>query len=91
MECRLLGPIVDKETTAPKYGALSLNALLHALNQELSLDPLIDPDTDQVRDALHSLKGRSLARCVSSADSQVVQVQALAAGPTESFDGTAVE
>lgn len=67
---------------------LPLNALIQAWNQELNPDPLIDPDTDKVHNAPHSLRRQSLVRPVSSADSRV---QALGVAPTESFDGTAVE
>lgn len=91
MECRPLAPIVEKETTTSEYHALSLNALIPACNQKSNHGAVMNLDEDAVRDALHSLKGPPLIRLLSSAESHVVQGQGLAAGPTESFDGTAVD
>ena len=71
LEVRVLGSLMEKESTTPDYYPLSLNALLHACNQRSSRDPVMNLEEDAMRDTLHSLNEKGLARATSTADSRV--------------------
>lgn len=75
VECRVLGALVEKETTTPEYYPLSLNALANACNQKSNRDPIMNLDEARVREALHSLDGQSLVRSVSAVDSRVTKYE----------------
>jgi len=75
VECRVLGSLVEKETTTPEYYPLSMNALVNACNQKSNREPVMDLDESAVREALHSLEGQSLVRSVSPADSRVTKYE----------------
>ncbi len=75
VECRVLGSLVEKESTTPEYYPLSLNALVNACNQKSNRDPVMNLDEGAVREALHSLEGQSLVRSVSPADSRVTKYE----------------
>src|SRR6266581_5145239 len=70
-ELRVLGALVEKESTTPDYYPLSLNALLNACNQKSNRDPVMSLGEDEVRQGLESLREKRLAREVSSFDSRV--------------------
>src|SRR6266581_7407396 len=70
-EVRVLGALVEKESTTPDYYPLSLNALLNACNQKSNRDPVMSLGEDEVRQGLESLREKRLAREVSSFDSRV--------------------
>jgi uncharacterized protein YceH (UPF0502 family) len=74
-EVRVLGSLMEKESTTPDYYPLSLNALLHACNQKSSREPVMNLDEDGVRDALHSLSEKGLAGPTSTADSRVTKYE----------------
>ena len=71
IEVRVLGSLVEKESTTPDYYPLSLNALINACNQKSNRDPVMSLDENEVRDALESLREKNLARQVSTFDSRV--------------------
>jgi hypothetical protein len=75
LEARVLGSLMEKETTTPDYYPLSLNALVNACNQKSNRDPVIEVDENAVRDALYSLGAKGLASPVSSADSRVTKYE----------------
>jgi len=75
VECRVLGSLVEKETTTPEYYPLSLNALVNACNQKSNREPAMNLEEAAVRQALHSLDGQSLIRSVSAADSRVTKYE----------------
>ena len=75
IECRVLGSLIEKETTTPEYYPLSLNALVNACNQKSNRDPLMNLDEAAVRQALHSLDSQSLVRSVSASDSRVTKYE----------------
>ena len=75
VECRVLGSLVEKESTTPEYYPLSLNALVNACNQKSNRDPVMNLDEGAVREALHSLEGQALVRSVSPADSRVTKYE----------------
>ena len=60
-EVRVLGALLEKETTTPEYYPLSLNALVNACNQKSNRDPVMELSEDAVRTALHGLEARGMA------------------------------
>ena len=75
VEIRVLGSLVEKESTTPDYYPLSLNALLHACNQKSNRDPWMNLDEDAVREALHTLNEKGLAGVTSTAESRVAKFE----------------
>jgi uncharacterized protein len=73
-EVRVLGALVEKETTTPEYYPLSLNALVNACNQKSNRDPVMALDEDSVRLALRSLTDRAMVRSASG-DSRVAKFE----------------
>jgi len=74
IEVRVLGALVEKETTTPEYYPLSLNALVNACNQKSNRDPVMTLDEDAVRRALRSLTDQYIVRSASG-DSRVVKFE----------------
>ena len=70
VEVRVLGALVEKETTTPEYYPLSLNALVNACNQKSNRDPVMALDEEAVRQALRSLSEQALVRSAGG-DSRV--------------------
>ncbi len=70
IEARVLGALVEKETTTPEYYPLSLNALVNACNQKSNRDPVMTLGEDPVRQALRSLSDQALVRSAGG-DSRV--------------------
>src|SRR5258708_32318985 len=62
VEVRILGALVEKESTTPEYYPLSLNALVNACNQKSNRDPVMTLDEEAVRHALRSLSEQALVR-----------------------------
>ena len=75
VEARIVGALMEKETTTPDYYPLSLNALLNACNQKSNREPVMEIDENTVRDALESLREKRLAGPTSSADSRVTKYE----------------
>ncbi|MGH9518628.1 MAG: YceH family protein, partial [Terriglobales bacterium] len=61
---RVLGALLEKESTTPEYYPLSLNALQAACNQKSNRDPVMDVDEDRVRLALRNLEDKHLVELV---------------------------
>ncbi|HEY6384446.1 MAG TPA: YceH family protein [Candidatus Acidoferrum sp.] len=74
IEARVLGCLVEKESTTPEYYPLSLNALVHACNQKSNREPLMNLEEDAVRQALHTLSEQALTRSASG-DSRVAKYE----------------
>jgi uncharacterized protein YceH (UPF0502 family) len=74
-EARVLGSLVEKETTTPEYYPLSLNALINACNQRSNREPVTDLDEDAVRQALHGLEDKRLAGRARGADGRVTKYE----------------
>jgi uncharacterized protein YceH (UPF0502 family) len=70
VEARVLGALVEKESTTPEYYPLSLNALVNACNQKSNRDPVMTLDEEAVRQALRSLSEQALVRSAGG-DSRV--------------------
>ncbi|HVW77951.1 MAG TPA: YceH family protein [Alloacidobacterium sp.] len=75
VEARVLGALVEKETTTPEYYPLSLNALVNACNQKNNREPIMQLDEDEVRQALHGLEEVKLAGPSRTADSRVTKYE----------------
>src|SRR5882757_1976054 len=75
IEVRVLGALVEKETTTPEYYPLSLNALVNACNQKSNRDPVMTLEEEAVRQALGTLQEKRLAGPASGADSRVTKFE----------------
>ena len=75
IEARVLGALVEKETTTPEYYPLSLNALVNACNQKNNREPVMQLDEDAVRLALHRIEDQNLAGATRNADSRVAKYE----------------
>ena len=71
VETRILGSLLEKETTTPEYYPLSLNALVNACNQKSNRDPVVSYDEELVEQALQSLRDKGLLLTISAAGSRV--------------------
>jgi uncharacterized protein YceH (UPF0502 family) len=74
-EIRVLGALIEKDSTTPDYYPLSLNALVNACNQKNNRDPVMSLDENAVRDALAGLQEMRLAGPASGADSRVTKYE----------------
>jgi hypothetical protein len=75
IEVRVLGALVEKDTTTPDYYPLSLNALVNACNQRNNRDPVMNLEEGAVRDALNRLHEHGLAGPAGGADSRVTKYE----------------
>ena len=75
VEARVLGALVEKETTTPEYYPLSLNALVNACNQKNNREPVMNLDEDAVRLALRGLEDDGLAGPRRGGDSRVTKYE----------------
>ena len=65
-EQRILGSLLEKQTTVPASYPLTANALRAACNQTSSREPVVDLDEQTVEQTARSLKDRGLVRIVWS-------------------------
>ena len=70
MALRVLGSLIEKESTTPDNYPLTVNALVAACNQTTNRDPVLNLDEAAVVGALDELKRRSLAHEVFRSDSR---------------------
>ena len=70
-EIRVLGCLVEKESTTPDIYPLSTNSLLAACNQRSSREPVVDYDEGRVTATMLSLRERGLARTLRGEGSRV--------------------
>ncbi len=54
-QCRVIGVMLEKETTTPEQYPLSLNALTNACNQKSNRDPVLSLSETQVQDVVDEL------------------------------------
>jgi uncharacterized protein len=83
VEARIIGSLVEKESTTPDNYPLSLNALTTACNQISNRDPVMSLTEDSVKRAVNSLRQQSLVRAIQPADSRVTKFQHLLADKLE--------
>ncbi|WOO39984.1 YceH family protein [Rubellicoccus peritrichatus] len=73
VEIRVLGCLIEKESTTPENYPLTLNSLVNACNQKSSRDPVLELEEDEVLDALDSLREKRLVYRVDTAGSRVAK------------------
>jgi uncharacterized protein YceH (UPF0502 family) len=61
VELRVLGALIEKESTTPEYYPLTLNALLAACNQKSSRWPVTEYQDHEVLNALNGLRSHGFA------------------------------
>src|SRR5713226_4395632 len=74
VEARVLGALVEKESTTPEYYPLSLNALVNACNQKSNREPVMTLEEEAVRQALRSLSDQAMVRSAGG-DSRVAKFE----------------
>ena len=70
-EARVLGCLIEKETTTPDHYPLTLNSLHSACNQSSNRDPVTDFGTDVVEEILEGLRLKKLAVLLRQAGARV--------------------
>ena len=84
---RVLGALMEKETTTPEYYPLSLNALVNACNQKSNREPVVGYDEDTVETALQGCAKRGLALRITGATAACPSTSS--ASPRSSTSGAA--
>lgn len=69
-EARVLGCLIEKESTTPEQYPLTENAVTVACNQKTSRDPVMDLTPGEVGHALRQLENRRLVRSVHGSRAQ---------------------
>lgn len=85
IEARLLGVLVEKETTTPDAYPLSLNALQNGANQKSNRDPQTNLSSHDIEKGLARLRTKGLASATHSAGARVEKYKH-AAGTTWELD-----
>jgi uncharacterized protein YceH (UPF0502 family) len=65
VELRVLGALIEKESTTPEYYPMSLNSLVAACNQKTNRWPVTDYTDDDVTEGLDGLKARGFAAAIT--------------------------
>jgi uncharacterized protein len=63
-EVRVLGALLEKESTTPEYYPMSLNALVNACNQKSNRYPVVSYDEEIVSNAIELLKTKRFATTI---------------------------
>ena len=71
VEVRVLGCLIEKETTTPDYSPLTLKALTNACNQKSNRGPVVSYEETTVVRGLDSLQKHGLIEKIYKADSRV--------------------
>ncbi len=79
IDVRVLGSLIEKESTTPDNYPLTLNALVLACNQTSNRDPVLAVDEATVSTSLEELSRRSLVRGVHRSDSRAKRYRHLLA------------
>ncbi len=72
-EVRVLGCLIEKETTVPETYPLTVNSLRNACNQSTSRHPVVSYGDYEIEIALTSLRGRGLTRTVHSTSNRATK------------------
>ena len=73
IEVRIIGALIEKESTTPEYYPLSLNALTNACNQKSNRDPVMKLDEKTVVRILEDLRFKKFVRQITTAGARVVK------------------
>jgi uncharacterized protein YceH (UPF0502 family) len=65
LEIRVLGTLIEKESTTPEYYPMSLNALVAACNQKTSRFPVTDYSEGDILEGIAALRSRGYAAEIS--------------------------
>jgi len=65
VELRVLGALIEKESTTPEYYPMSLNGLVAACNQKTNRWPVTEYSDDDAMAALDGLKSRGFAAAIT--------------------------
>jgi len=65
LEIRVLGTLIEKESTTPEYYPMSLNALVAACNQKTSRFPVTDYSEGDILEGIAALRARGYAAEIS--------------------------
>ncbi len=71
VEVRILGCLIEKETTTPDYYPLTLNSLVNACNQKSNRSPVVSYEETSVVRGLDSLQDKGLSEKIYKTDSRV--------------------
>jgi uncharacterized protein len=72
---RVLGSLIEKETTTPEYYPMSLNALVNACNQKSNRDPVMQLSEETVLNAVKELNGKHVLWNRSVAGARVMKYE----------------
>src|SRR5665213_2255503 len=64
-EIRVLGALIEKESTTPEYYPMTLNSLVAACNQKTNRWPVTDYTEGDIQGALESLRARGFAAVIT--------------------------
>ncbi len=73
LEIRVLGCLIEKESTTPESYPLTLNSLTRACSQKSNREPVMEPGEMEVQEALDSLGKHMLVSSRSGSESRVVK------------------
>lgn len=73
LETRVLGAMLEKETTTPNYYPMTLNGIETACNQSSNRHPVTDLSEAEVEDTLQRLRDKKLALRMNVAGSRVAK------------------
>jgi uncharacterized protein YceH (UPF0502 family) len=65
VELRVLGALIEKESTTPEYYPLTLNSLVAACNQKTNRWPVTEYSEDEVAEGIDGLKARGYAASIT--------------------------
>jgi uncharacterized protein len=65
VELRVLGTLIEKESTTPEYYPMTMNALVAACNQKTNRWPVTEYDESDVAGAIESLRARGFAAMIT--------------------------
>jgi uncharacterized protein YceH (UPF0502 family) len=71
LEARVLGCLIEKESTTPDVYPLTLNSLVNACNQKSNRDPMMSVGAREVEIALDNLRARHFVTLFAGADARV--------------------
>jgi hypothetical protein len=79
IEARILGVLIEKETTTPEQYPLSLNALAAGCNQRSNRDPVLELGESEVAAGIERLRRKSLVGAAHASGSRVERYKHAAA------------
>ncbi|MBK8476092.1 MAG: DUF480 domain-containing protein [Opitutaceae bacterium] len=73
LEARVLGSLIEKQSSTPDLYPLTLNSLIAACNQRSNRDPVLSVAAPEVEAALAGLRSRKLATVFAGAEARVAK------------------